>query len=59
MNLKNLKDGVKIARKYYVTEASGNISLKNVKKVASTGVNRISIGSITHSAPAVDLKLEM
>ena len=59
MNLKNLKAGVKIARKYYVTEASGNISLKNVKKVASTGVNRISIGSITHSAPAVDLKLEM
>ena len=59
MNLKNLKAGVKIARKYYVTEASGNISLNNVKKVASTGVNRISIGSITHSAPAVDLKLEM
>ena len=59
MNLKNLKAGVKIARKYYATEASGNISLKNVKKVASTGVNRISIGSITHSAPAVDLKLEM
>ena len=59
MNLKNLKAGVKIARKYYVTEASGNINLKNVKKIASTGVNRISIGSITHSAPAVDLKLEM
>ena len=59
MSLKNLKAGVKIARKHYVTEASGNISLKNVKKVASTGVNRISIGSITHSAPAVDLKLEM
>jgi len=59
MNLKNLKAGVKIARKYYTTEASGNISLKNVKKIASTGVNRISIGSITHSAPAVDLKLEM
>ena len=58
MNLKNLKAGVKIARKYYVTEASGNINLKNVKKIASTGVNRISIGSITHSAPAVDLKLE-
>jgi nicotinate-nucleotide pyrophosphorylase (carboxylating) len=59
MNLKNLKAGVKIARKYYVTEASGNISLKNVKKVAATGVDRISIGSITHSAPAVDLKLEI
>ena len=59
MSLKNLKAGVRIARKYYVTEASGNISLKNVKKVAATGVDRISIGSITHSAPAVDLKLEM
>ena len=59
MNLKNLKAGVKIAKKYYITEASGNINLKNVKKVASTGVNRISIGSITHSAPAVDLKLDM
>jgi nicotinate-nucleotide pyrophosphorylase (carboxylating) len=59
MSLKKLRIGVKIAKKYYETEASGNISLKNVKKVASTGVNRISIGSITHSAPAVDLKLEM
>ena len=59
MSIKNLKAGVKIAKKYYVTEASGNISLKNVKKVAATGVNRISIGSITHSVPAVDLKLEI
>ena len=59
MNLKNLKAGVKIAKKYYITEASGNINLKNVKKVASTGVDRISIGSITHSAPAIDLKLDM
>jgi nicotinate-nucleotide pyrophosphorylase (carboxylating) len=59
MSLKNLKTGVKIAKKYYETEASGNINLKNVKKVASTGVNRISIGSITHSASAVDIKLEI
>ena len=46
MNLKNLKLGVKIAKKYYETEASGNINLKNVRKVASSGVNRISIGSL-------------
>ena len=59
MSLKKLRIGVKIAKKYYGTEASGNISLKNVKNVASTGVDRISIGSITHSAPAVDLKLEI
>ena len=59
MNIKNLKIGVKIAKKYYETEASGNITLKSVKKFSKTGVNRISIGSITHSAPAVDLKLEI
>jgi len=60
MSIKNLKSGVKLAKKHnYVTEASGNIRLKSIKKVAATGVNRISIGSITHSAPAVDLKLEI
>ena len=58
MTTKNLKVGVKIAKKYYVTEASGNINLKTVKSVAATGVDRISVGSITHSAPAIDLKLE-
>ena len=59
MNIKNLKAGVKIAKKHYETEASGNINLKTVKTVASTGVNRISVGSITHSAPAIDFKLEI
>ncbi len=59
MSIKSLKEGVKISNKYYETEASGNISLKTVKSIASTGVNRISVGSITHSAEAVDLKLEI
>ena len=59
MSTKSLKEGVKISNKYYETEASGNIGLKTVKSVASTGVNRISVGSITHSAEAVDLKLEI
>ena len=59
MSSKNLKIGVKIAKKYYETEASGNISLKTVKTVAATGVDRISVGSITHSSIAVDLKLEI
>ena len=58
MNIKNLKIGVKIAKRYYETEASGNVSLKNVKAISKTGVNRISVGSITHSAAAIDLKLE-
>ena len=59
MNNKTLVSAVKIAKKYYETEASGNINLKSVKKIATTGVDRISIGSITHSAPAVDFKLEI
>ena len=59
MDNKTLKTGVKIAKKYYETEASGNVTLKSVKKIAATGVNRISIGSITHSAPAIDFKLEV
>ncbi len=58
MNNKNLKLGVKLAKKNYETEASGNISLKTIKSVAKTGVNRISVGSITHSAPAIDFKIE-
>ena len=59
MNIKNLKNAVKIAKKYYETEASGNVNLRTVKAIASTGVNRISVGSITHSAAAVDFKLEI
>ena len=59
MSIKDLKAGVKIAKKYYETEASGNVNLKTIKSIAATGVNRISVGSITHSAPAIDLKLEI
>mgnify|MGYP001440652976 FL=1 len=59
MSVKNLKAGIKLAKKYYETEASGNINLKTVKSIAATGVDRISIGSITHSASAIDLKLEI
>tara|TARA_B100000902_G_scaffold235676_1_gene223332 strand:+ start:403 stop:1236 length:834 start_codon:yes stop_codon:yes gene_type:complete len=58
MSVKNLRLGVKLAKKYYETEASGNISLKTAKSIASSGVDRISVGIITHSAPAIDLKLE-
>ena len=59
MRNKDLKLGVKLAKKYYETEASGNINIKTVKSVAATGVNRISVGSITHSAPSIDFKLEL
>ena len=59
MNNKTLKAGIKIAKRYYETEASGNVTLRSVKKIAATGVDRISVGSITHSASAVDFKIEI
>ena len=58
MDIKTLKTGVNLAKKYYETEASGNINLKTIKSIASTGVNRVSIGSLTHSSQAIDLKIE-
>ena len=58
MNLKNLKVGVRLAKKFYETEASGNINFRNIKSIAKTGVDRISIGSLTHSASAIDFKIE-
>ena len=59
MNPKILRKGVKLSKKLYETEASGGITLKNVKKIANTGVKRISIGSLTHSFNSLDLKLEI
>ena len=59
MSIRNLKTGVNLAKRYYETEASGNMNIKTIKAVAATGVNRISVGSITHSAPSIDLKLEI
>ena len=59
MNIKILKIGVKLAKKYYETEASGNVNFKTIKKIASSGVDRISVGSLTHSTQAIDLKLEI
>ena len=59
MSIKNLAKGVKLAEKYYETEASGNINIKNAKKICDTGVNRLSIGNLTHSPNALDLKIEI
>ena len=59
MNKKNIIKGISLAKKNYETEASGGVNIKNVRKIASTGVNRISVGQITHSAPAINFKLEI
>jgi len=59
MSEKNLKKGIKLVKNRYETEASGGVSLKNVRKVASSGVKRISVGQITHSAPSINFSLEI
>ena len=59
ISIKNLQKGIKLSKNLYETEASGGVSLKNIRKIASTGVNIISVGHITHSAPFVNFKLEI
>ncbi len=59
MKPKELRFAVKLAKKFYETEASGGVTFKNIKKIAKTGVDRVSIGSLTHSFEAIDLKLEI
>ena len=59
MSIKNLKEAVKLVKKNYTTEASGGINLSNIKKIASTGVDRVSIGMLTQSVTAIDIKLEI
>tara|TARA_Y100000817_G_scaffold9107_1_gene7324 strand:- start:208 stop:1041 length:834 start_codon:yes stop_codon:yes gene_type:complete len=59
MKPKILKKAVNLSKKLYETEASGGITLKNVKKISNSGVERISIGSLTHSFNSLDLKLEI
>ena len=59
MKPKILKKAVNLSKNFYETEASGGITIKNIKKIANTGVNRVSIGSLTHSFNSLDLKLEI
>ena len=57
MSIPQLKKCLKLCGKKYETEYSGNASLKNIKKISKTGVNRISVGSITHSPNSFDTSL--
>lgn len=60
MNVKTLRRAIRLCKKNKVwTEASGGINLKTVRKIARTGVNSISVGALTHSAPALDISLEV
>ena len=58
MGLLDLREAVKLVNGRAVTEASGGVKLDTVRAIAETGVNWISVGALTHSAPALDLGLD-
>jgi nicotinate-nucleotide pyrophosphorylase (carboxylating) len=58
MTLNELAACVALAKGHAIIEASGGISLETVRAIAETGVDRISVGKLTHSAPALDLALD-
>jgi nicotinate-nucleotide pyrophosphorylase (carboxylating) len=57
MNTKQLRKCLKLSKNKYETEYSGNADLKNIKRLSNTGINRISVGAITHSAKSFDASL--
>ena len=60
MNPAEMREAVALGKKKGVKfEASGGVTLKNVRQIAATGVDYVSVGALTHSAPAVDLSLEL
>ena len=59
MSIAELREAVTLVNGRVFTEASGGITLANVRDVAATGVNAISIGALTHSAPSVDICLDI
>jgi nicotinate-nucleotide pyrophosphorylase (carboxylating) len=59
MSVNDMKEAVKIVQKRIPLEASGNVSLKNVREIAETGVDLISVGALTHSVVAADISLKI
>ena len=57
MSISQVKKCLLICKRKYETEYSGNANLKNIKKISGTGVNRISVGAVTHSANSFDSSL--
>jgi nicotinate-nucleotide pyrophosphorylase (carboxylating) len=58
MSLEMMREAVRIAGPRVMTEASGGVRLDAVRAIAETGVDRISVGALTHSAPAMNLALD-
>jgi nicotinate-nucleotide pyrophosphorylase (carboxylating) len=59
MNLQTIRQAVDIVNGRYPTEASGNIGLHNVRQIADTGVDFVSVGYLTHSVQALDISFKI
>lgn len=59
MSLEQMREAVRLRPAHIQLEASGGVTLASIRDIAQTGVNFISVGALTHSAPSVDLSLEM
>ena len=59
MNPDTLRRAVEMVNGECLTEASGGVTLQTVRAIAETGVDMISIGALTHSAPALDIGLDI
>jgi nicotinate-nucleotide pyrophosphorylase (carboxylating) len=59
MPVVQIKEAIRLIGNRAKTEVSGGVHLQNVREIAATGVDAISIGALTHSAPAADLSLEI
>jgi nicotinate-nucleotide pyrophosphorylase (carboxylating) len=54
-----MKKALLLINKKALVEASGNVTLSNVREIALTGVDFISVGAITHSAPSIDFSMRI
>jgi len=59
MGLKEMREAVQLINHKAIVEASGGVNLENVRAIAETGVDWISVGAITHSAPSLDISLKI
>ena len=59
MKPSEMREAVALGREKVKFEASGGVTLKNVRQIAATGVDYISVGALTHSAPAINMSLEL
>ena len=59
MNVNQIKNALKLINNKIKTEASGNISSKNIVEIAETGVDYISVGALTHSYKSIDFSMKV